>query len=228
MKNKTFMLLAAGRGNRMGDLTKNIPKPLLNFHGKPLIEWHLEKLKNLGMKDVVINIAYLSEKIKAHIGDGSKWNLNVIFSEEKPVLETAGGIKFALDLIPSDPFVVINSDIFTEYNYKKLNDFDLPKNKEAFLCLVKNPEHNLKGDFTLDFMGNVIMKVNEDTKTFSGMGVYRKSFFKDVKNNSFYKLSSLLETQIRKKNVCGCLINDLWLDIGTPERLISPINKKVI
>ena len=113
MSIKTFMLLAAGRGNRMQHLTKSLPKPLLDFHGKALIEWHLEKLANLGIEDLVINVSYLPEKIKAFIDHGKKWHLNVSFSEENPVLETAGGIKKALHLIKTDPFVVINADIYT-------------------------------------------------------------------------------------------------------------------
>lgn len=225
MSIKTFMLLAAGRGNRMQHLTKSLPKPLLDFHGKAIIEWHLEKLANLGIEDLVINVSYLPEKIKAFIGYGKKWNLNVSFSEENPVLETAGGIKNALHLIKTDPFVVINADIYTHYNYLKLIHFNLPKDKKACLFFVPNPEHNLKGDYSMDLKGNVIKKINDDSKTFAGIGIYRKCFFNDVPTNSFYKLATLLESEIDKNNVCGEKIEDFWLDIGTPERLMSPILK---
>ena len=90
------MILAAGRGLRMGDLTKDLPKPLLILRGRPLIEWHLKKLANAGFKEVVINVSYLPNKIKDFVGDGSEWGLHVTFSEESPVLETGGGIKKAL------------------------------------------------------------------------------------------------------------------------------------
>ena len=109
------MILAAGRGLRMGSLTKDIPKPLIQVKGKPLIEWHLEKLANAGFKDIVINICYLPEMIKEFVGNGSRWELNVIYSEENPILETAGGIKNALPLLSYEPFVVINADIFSNF-----------------------------------------------------------------------------------------------------------------
>ena len=130
------MILAAGRGLRMGSLTKDIPKPLIQVKGKPLIEWHLEKLANAGFKDIVINICYLPEMIKEFVGNGSRWELNVIYSEENPILETAGGIKNALPLLSYEPFVVINADIFS--NFKLNTSYSVRSVSKELLvtCLV--------------------------------------------------------------------------------------------
>lgn len=223
MNNRSVMILAAGKGERMGNLTKNTPKPLLDFHGKKLIEWHLEKLEFLNIKDVIINLSYLGNQIKDFVGNGKKWNLNVTYSEENPVLETAGGIKNALNFIKSDPFIVINADIFTSYDFRSLLSYELPSDKNACLFFVNNPSHNLKGDFSINPKGLVKKTKTDSSKTFSGIGIYRKSFFDQVPKNSFYKLSVLLKDQINKENICGEIIKDLWLDIGTPERLMSPI-----
>ena len=121
------MILAAGRGKRMKELTKETPKPLILTKGKPLIEWHLEKLSATGFQDIIINICYLPAMIKNFVGDGSSWGLNVTYSEENPVLETAGGIKNALPYLGDEPFAVINADIFSNFDYAKLRLINLDK-----------------------------------------------------------------------------------------------------
>lgn len=143
------MILAAGRGNRMGCLTQDSPKPLLKVKGKCLIDWHLHKLSEAGFRDVVINVSYLSEKIIKYVGDGSKWHLNITISSESVALETAGGIKKAITYLGSEPFVVINADIFSNYDYQKLKSIIFKNTTLAYLVLVNNPDHNLKGDFGL-------------------------------------------------------------------------------
>ena len=110
------MILSAGRGERMGQLTQNKPKPLLKCRKKTLLEWHLEKLSDAGFTDVIINVSYLASQIEDYVGDGAKWNINITISREDPILETAGGIKKALSLINPQIFVVINADIFTEFD----------------------------------------------------------------------------------------------------------------
>ena len=137
--NRSVMILAAGRGERMGDLTKETPKPLLIFNDKPLIVWHIEKLAAAGFIDIVINVSYLAEKIKDYLGSGSQWGVRIVFSDENPVLETAGGIKKALPLLKSNPFLVINSDVFSDINYAELYKLNLPENIEGLLFFVKNP-----------------------------------------------------------------------------------------
>jgi MurNAc alpha-1-phosphate uridylyltransferase len=207
MPNSTIMILAAGRGLRMGELTKSTPKPLIEFHGKPLIVWHLEKIAAAKIKNVVINLSYLGNQIQNYLGNGSQWDLDIQYSEENPVLETAGGIKKAIPLIKTDPFVVINSDIFTNYDYSNFHESNL-KSKEATLFFTNNPSHNKSGDYDIDSNGN-LAKNGSNMKTFCGIGIYKKNFFNE---------------KIKKGMIQGRMIEDLWFDIGTPERLLSPID----
>ena len=217
------MILAAGRGLRMGDLTKDLPKPLLILRGRPLIEWHLKKLANAGFKEVVINVSYLPNKIKEFVGDGSEWGLRVTFSEESPVLETGGGIKKALPLLGSDAFLVINADIYSNFDYKKIHTFFLKKGIDAHLILVKNPEHNLKGDFGLTDTSNLVLN-KMPLYTFSGIAVYHPRFFSNLETGKKIQLLPLLKNAISKKSIKGELFQGEWSDIGTPLRL-NNLNK---
>ena len=221
--NRSVMILAAGRGETNGALTKETPKPLLIFKGKPLIVWHIEKLSAAGFTDIVINVSYLAEKIKGYLGNGSQWGVRIFFSDENPVLETAGGIKKALHLLKSDPFLVINSDIYSDINYAELYELNLPKSIEGLLFFVKNPLHNPAGDFLLGEDG-VIMNNGAIKKTFSGVGIYRPNFFYGLPNNESIKLSDVLKEKAEKKLIKGKLFNGLWIDIGTPERLMGQDN----
>ena len=217
------MILAAGRGERMGELTREIPKPLIKARGKPLIEWHLEKLSTTGFKDIVINVCYLPEIIKDFVGDGSKWKLNVTYSEENPILETAGGIKNALSLLGEEPFAVINSDIFSNFNYAKLQLINLNNTSDGYLVLVRNPEHNQAGDSGL--LDNNFLAVNSDIlHTFSGIAVYHPRFFNELELGIKMQLLPLLKSSISHSLIKGELFEGIWSDIGTPERL-NIINK---
>ncbi|MBT5164494.1 MAG: nucleotidyltransferase family protein, partial [Candidatus Thioglobus sp.] len=141
------MILAAGRGERMMPLTENTPKPLIKVKGITLIEHSINALKKAGIIDIVINIAYLGEQIKTHLGDGSKFGINITYSDESlGVLETAGGIIKALPLLGDKPFIVINSDVLCDYNLSQLT---LPIGALAHLVLIDNPAHNSNGDFSL-------------------------------------------------------------------------------
>ena len=212
------MILAAGRGERMGKLTQNCPKPLLKVKGRSLIDWHLIKLSEAGFKDVVINVAYLSKEIIEFVGDGSKWGLNISISEEEQALETAGGIKKAIKYLGDEPFAVINADIFSDYNYEKLKNRSLQNNSMGHLVLVNNPEHNLKGDFGI--MDNGILTMNsEGPLTFSGIAIYDPKFFSELAEGNKIKLAPILEIAINKKCIQGELFEGLWSDVGTPERL---------
>jgi len=217
------MILAAGRGERMGKLTRDIPKPLISVRGKPLIEWHLEKLSTSKFKDVVINVCYLPKIIKDFIGDGSKWQLNVTYSEESPVLETAGGIKNALPLLGKDPFAVINADIFSNFDYANLQSIDLNNYSDGYLVLVRNPKHNQDGDFGL--LGNDCLTFNSNILyTFSGIAVYHPRFFNEIELGIKMQLLPLLKSSIPHSLIKGELFEGVWSDIGTPERL-NTINK---
>ena len=212
------MILAAGRGERMGNLTQNRPKPLLKVKGRCLIDWHLIKLYDAGFKDVVINVAYLSKEIIEFVGDGSKWGLNIFISEEEQALETAGGIKQAIKYLGDEPFAVINADIFSDYNYQNLKNSALENKRIAHLVLVNNPEHNLKGDFGI--MDDGVLTMNsEKPLTFSGIAIYDPKFFSELAEGDKIKLAPMLEIAINKKCIQGELFEGLWSDVGTPERL---------
>ena len=218
------MILAAGRGERMGNLTRDLPKPLIIAKGKPLIEWHLEKLSNSGFKDIVINVSYLPEMIKDFVGDGSRWQLNVTYSEENPILETAGGIKNALSLLGKEPFAVINSDIFSNFNYAKLKLISLNNSSDGHLVLVKNPEHNQTGDFGLLENDCLALNVNA-LYTFSGIAVYHPRFFDEMETGVKIQLLPLLKSSISNSLIKGELFEGIWSDIGTLERL-EIVNKR--
>ena len=215
---RTAMILAAGRGERMGNLTKDTPKPLLVSKGKTLLERHLEKLSNAGFKDVVINTSYLSSQIRDYVGDGSDWNLRVTFSEESPILETAGGIRKALTLIGSDPFVVINADIYNEFDYHLLLNLHLNPNIDAHLFLTESPEHNIEGDFSLT-PNNMVSNEKNKAHTFTGIAIYSKKFFYKVELGKRLKLAPYLIDAITNHRVSGQMLDAIWMDIGTPERL---------
>lgn len=218
------MILAAGRGERMGDITKDNPKPLIRVKGKPLIEWHLEKLSATGFKDIVINVCYLPDIIKDFVGDGSRWQLNVNYSEENPVLETAGGIKNALPLLGDEPFVVINADIFSNFDYAKLRLINLNNSSDGYLILVGNPEHNQAGDFGL-LENNCLVLNSEILYTFSGIAVYHPRFFNEIEAGVKMQLLPLLNSSISNSLIKGELFKGIWSDIGTPERL-EIVNKR--
>ena len=217
------MILAAGRGKRMKELTKETPKPLILTKGKPLIEWHLEKLSATGFQDIIINICYLPAMIKNFVGDGSSWGLNVTYSEENPVLETAGGIKNALPYLGDEPFAVINADIFSNFDYAKLRLINLDKTCDGYIVLVENPEHNQTGDFGLSDNNYVVLN-SENLHTFSGIAVYHPRLFNSLKKGVRMQLLPLLKTSISNSLIKGELFEGVWSDIGTPERL-NIINK---
>lgn len=209
------MILAAGRGERMRPLSDKTPKPLLKVHGKSLIVWHIERLASLGFSEIVINIDHLGDMIEKSLGDGSKWGVNLIYSDERQsgALESAGGIINALPLIESETFLVVNSDIWSDYEFE--TGFDL-RDDLAHLILVPNPKHNPDGDFAL-----YKNRVSNDTKrrfTFSGIGYYSAKLFEGLQNQKM-PLAPLLREAVEKGKVGGSLYDGRWYDIGTPQRL---------
>lgn len=213
------MILAAGRGERMRPLTDSLPKPLLKVAGKMLIEYHLEKLKSAQITEVVINHAWLGEKIEQALGDGSRYGLNITYSAETEALETAGGILNALPLLlgmndETDAFIVINGDIYCDYEL-----CNLPSSLSglAHLVLVNNPLHNPEGDFVLTNTGAVEQE-GENKQTFSGIGVYHPDLFKGYPNGKL-ALAPILRKAMDQHQVTGESYQGIWHDIGTPERL---------
>lgn len=210
------MILAAGQGKRMRPLTETTPKPLLKVAGKSLIEYQIQALVKAGITELVINHAWLGEQIPTYLQDGKKYGCNIQYSAE-PVdaYETAGGIIHALNLLKDDTFVVINSDVWCDFNYRQLTTIDL-KDKLAHLVLVDNPAHNPTGDFGLN---QGLVNLEQQTKyTFSGIGLYHKDLFAG-EHKMPLPLGPLLKQQIAQNKVSGERHHGQWFDIGTPERL---------
>lgn len=208
------MILAAGRGERMRPLTDTSPKPLLKVAEKMLIEYHLEKLKAAQLTDIVINHAWLGQKIEQALGDGAKYGLRIQYSAETEALETAGGIINALPLLGEDPFIVINGDIFCDYDFSTLPSSIMGL---AHLILVDNPPHHCEGDFVLT-KSNILKQKGENKKTFSGIGVYHPDLFKNYSNGKL-ALAPVLREAMELNQVSGEYYSGIWHDIGTVQRL---------
>jgi len=208
------MLLAAGRGERMRPLTDHTPKPLLEVAGKPLIAWHLQRLAKTGIHDVVINLSWLGETIAAALGDGSQHGVRITYSREPwPALETGGGIREALPLLGSEPFLLVNGDVYTDVDFAALR---LAPGDLAQLVLVPNPEHHPRGDFWLD---NARIKDSGGERlTYSGIALLRPELLRDAEPGRFALLPWLLKALAAGK-LGGQRHGGLWIDVGTPERL---------
>ena len=220
------MLLAAGRGERMRPLTDRIPKPLLEVGGKPLIVWHIENLVHAGITDLVVNHAHLGAQIEAALGDGRRFGAHIQYSPEASALETAGGIANALPLLGDEPFAVINSDIYCDYDFAHLPERAAALQASgdmAHLVLVDNPPHHPNGDFALS--GGRIYPLPTShfplatLLTFSGIGIYRPSLFSPIPRGGIAPLAPLLRAQIALGRVSGEHHRGLWVDVGTPQRL---------
>ncbi|MGH8297034.1 MAG: N-acetylmuramate alpha-1-phosphate uridylyltransferase MurU [Steroidobacteraceae bacterium] len=209
------MLLAAGRGERLRPITDTLPKPLVEVAGKPLIVFQLEALARAEVKEVVINLSWLGEKIRAALGDGSRFGVRIAYSEEGPVpLETGGGIHRALPLLGPGPFLVVNSDIWTDMDFGCAPA--LEGGADARLILAPNPPHHPRGDFGLE--GDFVVEGDADRFTYTGIGVYRPEFFEGCAPGKF-PLLPLLQRAIAARRLRGAVYGGEWLDIGSPERL---------
>ncbi len=207
------MILAAGRGERMRPLTDRTPKPLLRVGGKHLIEYHIEALAVAGVRDLVINHAHLGRQIEAALGDGARWGVHIRYSPEGEALETGGGICRALPLLGDTPFLVVNGDIWCDYEYPVLR---LGEGALAHLVLVDNPEHNPQGDFAL--REGRIANPGVPRFTFSGIGIYHPALFAGCGPGAF-PLAPLLRAACDRQQVSGEHFQGHWTDVGTPKRL---------
>ena len=213
------MILAAGLGKRMHPLTANKPKPLLKVGDKTLIEYQIERLVQGGITGVVINHFYLGTMIEEALGDGSQFDIEILYSKEPIRLETAGGIIKSLPKLKDDSFIVVNADIWTDFDFSRLQPLD-GKDRIAHLVLVENAEHNPHGDFYIDES----RKVHEDHEardkrlTFSGISVMHKMLFEGFPIQPRSTIP-LLQEAMANDLVSGEVHDGLWIDVGTPERL---------
>lgn len=216
------MILAAGRGERLRPLTDTTPKPLLMAGGRALIAWHLQGLARAGWREVVINHAHLGEQIEAALGNGSDFGLHIAYSPEAGgALETAGGIASALPLLGDEPFLVVNGDIWCDWDFHRARDL---ADRPAHLVMMDNPAHHAGGDFQLDESRSPAQLRLADggpTLTYCGIGIFSPAFFATVPHGAAMKLRPLLDEAIPCGIVTGERHTGRWVDVGTPERLAT-------
>lgn len=215
------MILAAGLGNRMRPLTLYTPKPLLEVGGKPLIVWHIEKLKKIGVTEIVINSAWLADKLISSLGDGSQFGVDIRWTREDEGLETAGGIINALPLLGTDPFILVNGDVWTTMDFENLRHIKL-NDDLAHLVLVDNPKQHPEGDFTL-LDGRIFtfdQDVTGENLTFSGVSVIHPKLFDGLEPGK-RPLAPLLKQAMQNQKISGEKLKGAWVDVGTPERLME-------
>lgn len=215
------MILAAGLGNRMRPLTLYKPKPLLEVGGKALIVWHIEKLKNIGVTEIIINSAWLADVLIGTLGDGSQFGVTIRWTREDQGLETAGGIINALPLLGAEPFILVNGDVWTTFDFASLLDVNL-NDDLAHLVFVANPEQHPNGDFTLaDGRAYTFDQQQQgENLTFSGVSIIHPKMFDGLENGK-RPLAPLLKQGMSDGRVSAEKMQSAWVDVGTPERLTA-------
>jgi MurNAc alpha-1-phosphate uridylyltransferase len=206
------MIFAAGKGTRMGELTQQTSKVLLPLAGKSLIDYHLEKLAAIGVKEVVINLHHKADMVQAHIGDGHRFGLKVCYSNEKQLLGPAGGVYNALEILGDEPFILISGDTWSDYSLANLPP---TLDDDAFIVLVDNPDFHLQGDFQLHD-GRVQAK-GEHNLTYAGIGLFRPIFFLP---NTF-DMTPLFTRAIENERISGEHYQGSWANLNTPEQLAT-------
>jgi N-acetyl-alpha-D-muramate 1-phosphate uridylyltransferase len=214
------IVLAAGRGERLRPITDTTPKPLVPVAGKPLIVYHLEALARAGVREVVVNLSWLPDRIRTALGDGAEYGVHISYSDEGPApLETGGGIFNAIHLLGAGPFLVVNGDTWTDIDFSTLllgADADTGAGALARLVLVPNPIQHPRGDFGLD--GDLVVERQSNRFTYSGVGVYRPELFAGCAPGKF-PLLPLFKRAIAAGKLRGQLHRGEWCDVGTPQRL---------
>jgi len=210
------MILAAGRGERLRPLTDAIPKSLVEVGGQSLLERHLENVRSAGIKTVVINLGWLGDRIVERIGTGSRYGLEVVYSQEgDDILETGGGIHKALPMLGNEPFLVVNADIYT---HMPVPDVELGDEHLGHLVMVQTPDYRERGDFDID--AGLIRNSDHATHTFSGVAIYRPEFFDGCEAGRF-PLTPMLREAADRGELSGSLYEGLWADVGTSQRLAA-------
>lgn len=217
------MILAAGKGTRLRPLTLETPKPLVEVGGQPLIVWHIKALQAAGITDITINTSWLADKLMDTLGDGSQFDVTLHWSiEEEEPLETAGGIFQALQAgkLKDAPFILVNSDVWTTYDFGPLKDYKLGSDQKAHLILIDNPEHNNGGDFAINNGLASEQPIGDaDKYTFAGISVMSPRVVDGLVPGQPAALAPLLRQAMLKFQVTAEVIKDNWIDVGTPERL---------
>ncbi|NYT60128.1 nucleotidyltransferase family protein [Alcaligenaceae bacterium] len=219
------MILAAGRGERMRPLTDHTPKPLLKVNGKPLIVWHIERLVAAGITELIINHAWLGSQIEQTLADGSPFGARITYSPEPQPLETAGGIAQALPFFRGAPFVVINGDVWCDWDPAQAMVIaaNLKRQaKQAWLLMADNPTHHPAGDFQLSPDGLLLNKnehASNTALTFTGIGVYQPELFQGLPQGQPAPLAPLLRQAMTQRQILAGHYQGAWVDVGTPERL---------
>ncbi len=217
------MILAAGLGNRMRPLTDHTPKPLLCANKKPLIEYHLENLQRAGVREVIINLAYLGEKIQAHLGNGERWNLHIQYSQEPEPLETGGAILQAQGLLGAERFLLINGDVWCDLEFSSFISRQLSSTLFGHLLLVPNPRFHSLGDFALCDSG-VLLEDTQQTHpqrfTFAGISLISPKLVTHYPNKrEKFPLVECFRHAISHQQLSGQVHQGHWSDVGTPQRL---------
>jgi len=208
------MILAAGRGERLRPLTDEIPKPLIEVGGRTLLERHLDSVRSAGIKTVVINLGWLGQMIVEYVGSGTRFGLEVVYSQEgDDVLETGGGIHKALPVLGSQPFLVVNADIYTDM---PMPEMSLEDTCLGHLVMVPTPDYRERGDFNID--AGLIRNDANAIYTFSGVAIYRPEFFAGCEAGRF-SIAPMLREAADSGQLSASLYEGLWADAGTPDRL---------
>jgi MurNAc alpha-1-phosphate uridylyltransferase len=219
------MILAAGLGSRLQPLTKTVPKPMLLVYGKPLLQWHIERLVRAGVREVVVNTSWLGEQIQDYFGTGVDFGITITWSSEAEPLETGGGIFKALHLFGDDPFILVSADIWTDFPLESFLKKNIDSPLSAHLVLVKNPEHNNGGDFSLE---NYIVGYGQERYTYSGISIVSSQLFNSLKITSeVFPLREVLKPAISSGRVSGEIYTGDWCDVGTIGRY-NNLNKRLL
>lgn len=214
-------ILAAGRGERMRPLTDHLPKPLLSVGTETLLDRQITKLVAAGIREIIINTAYLGHLIVEHVGDGSQFGASVKFSPEPAPLETAGAIAHASSMLGEDPFLLVNGDVWVDLDFGDfLNRTPRMEDGGGHLVFVDNPPHKKSGDFTLENGRVRVTDASLECYTFSGVSILSPSLITEYpKCREAFPLREVFDWAIAENRLSGEVYRGYWLDVGTPERL---------
>jgi len=210
------MILAAGRGERLRPLTDTTPKPLVEVGGETLLGRHLERLAHAGFRRAVINVSYLGEQIVGRFSGRAPRGMEIAWSREAAPLETAGGIAQARALLGDETFLLLNADIWCDFDFSKLKNFQLEK-RLSHLVLVANPPWHPKGDFSLEH--GLIGDAPSPRYTYAGISVLSPRLVDGIAAGTKAQLAPLWRAAAKRGEVSGELYEGYWNDVGTPERL---------